>query len=174
MRRTVKAVNCPTSRSCERRECQRLMVLAVRSASHSSALGLKKAADNGVTPGRDSVSAGSCKINGLGPVHSFGPRRSVTACFTRQASINGARCSVAGVRGGRFEEEFIAVRGCTASITGFVARRVYRERDYLSRASRWCERRVRQRLIAWPLGRRRTACRWADSVAAAKQHGYPW
>ena len=67
------------------------MGLAVWSASHSLSLGLKKAADHGVAPDRDSVSAGSLKINALGPAHAFGERRGVTAGSTRQASINGAR-----------------------------------------------------------------------------------
>ena len=46
-----------------------------------------------------------------------------------------------------FNREIMALRGITESFAGFVTRQVHRERDYLSRASRWCERRLRQRLI---------------------------
>ena len=68
---------------------------------------------------------------------------------------NGPReCELAA-----FNRETMALAGLTDSLAGLVTRQVHRERDYLSRASRWCERRVRQRLIGWPVGRRRTACR---------------
>ena len=80
-----------TSRSCERRERKRFIGLAARSASHSLSLGLKKAADNGLTPGLDPGSAGCSIIKAWGPSHGLGAWRGVTAGCTRQAAINGAR-----------------------------------------------------------------------------------
>ena len=46
-----------------------------------------------------------------------------------------------------FNRELMALAGFTDSFAGFGTRQVHRERDYLSRASRWCERRERERLI---------------------------
>ena len=46
-----------------------------------------------------------------------------------------------------FDREIMGLAGFTVSLAGLVGRWVHREREYLSRASRWCERRVRQRLI---------------------------
>ena len=100
-----------------------------------------------MTPGLDPGSAGCSNIKTWGPLHGLGAWRGVPAGRTRQAAILAVgdvslECEVAVLL-----IEIMRVARCTASLAGFVTRQVHRERVYLSRASRWCERRLRQRLI---------------------------
>ena len=130
---------CPTSRSCERRVRQRLMGLAVRSASHSLSLGLRRqpimALRQVAIPAAQAVQLVMHWGRGVGLVHGDASRLVPRGKLRLLALGNGPReCELAV-----FNREIMALRGITESFAGFVTRQVHRERDYLSRASRWSE-----------------------------------